>query len=272
MPDSHELTFSILVPSYNPGPYLSPALCSALEQLGGSDEIVVQDGGSDDGSQETLRRFAAHDGRVKPVIAPDDGQSDALNRALARAQGEWVVWLNADDVLVDGALDAVRGALGAHPEVSVLTGDHRVLRADGSTVDDYRGRPIETGTLLRRSTCAAFSGSVVARTAYLRELGGFDDALRCAMDYELQFRIAGSRPRQLALRRPIGALRFHDATKTATLWRTFLCESVRLRLRFAAGARQWLLAAVGTAEQVVSFAVFRVRLRPSYRRIRRAFR
>ncbi|MGB6247091.1 MULTISPECIES: glycosyltransferase [Gordonia] len=263
-------TFSILVPSFNPGRYLAEAMSSALDQLGPHDEILVQDACSTDGSQELLRRLAATDSRLRPVFAADDGQSDALNRALSRASGTWTIWLNADDVLCAGALAGVRAALADRPDLQVLTGDHRLLRADGEVIDDFDGRPIELDTLLRRSTCASFSGSVVARTDFLRDLGGFDTALNCTMDYELQYRIARARPRQAAVPVRIGALRLHDASKTGTLWRTFLTEAHRLRMGNAATARQRALGWIGTGEQAASVVVFGLRQTAGYRRLRRA--
>lgn len=259
---------SILVPSYNPGQYFEPAIRSALGQLGPDDEIVIQDACSTDGTLALIEALSAEDARVKPVVERDGGQSDALNRALDRAVGDWVIWLNADDILLDGALSAVRSALEQSAAPTVLTGDHQLLRAGGEVVDNYKGRPIEIRTLLGSSTCASFSGSVVIRTDFLRDLGGFETDLHCTMDYSLQFRIAAAAPTQLAIDVPIGALRFHDASKSANLWKTFISESFRLRMRYARSARDRALGMMGTAEQLLSFLVFRIRLTPTYRKLR----
>lgn len=263
---------SILVPSFNPGAHFEPAIRSALRQMGPHDEILVQDAGSTDGTPNLIAALAESDPRVKAVVESDDGQSDALNRALRRARGQWVLWLNADDVLVEGALAAVRTAACESPDATVLTGDHQLLRAGGDVVGTYRGKPIETRTLLRRSTCASFSGSVIIRRDYLESLGGFDKHLHCTMDYSLQFRIAETAPVQQSMPVPIGALRFHDASKSANLWQTFLVESFRLRLRYATSPADRLLGLVGTVEQLASFLVFRIRLTPGYRRLRGVLR
>ncbi|WP_435174327.1 glycosyltransferase [Gordonia hongkongensis] len=266
------VSISVLVPSFDPGAHFEPAIRSALRQLGPHDEIVIQDAGSTDGTQDLIAALTKTDPRVKAVIEADEGQSDALNRALARATGQWVLWLNADDVLVEGALVAIRAAIRESPGATVLTGDHQLLRAAGDVVGTYRGKPIETRTLLRRSTCASFSGSVIIRRDYLESLGGFDKHLHCTMDYSLQFRIAETAPVQQSMPVPIGALRFHDASKSANLWRTFLTESFRLRLRYATSPTERLLGLLGTAEQLVSFLVFRIRLTPGYRRLRGVLR
>lgn len=259
---------SILVPSYNPGEFFEPAIRSALKQLRPGDEIVIQDAGSTDGTQDIIGVLSQEDSRVKAVVEPDQGQSDALNRALARATGNWVLWLNADDILLDGALDAVHAAVTDSTAFTVLTGDHQLLRAAGDVVDTYKGRPIETRTLLKSSTCASFSGSVLIRTSFLRELGGFETDLHCTMDYSLQFRIAAANPTQRSVDSPIGALRFHDASKSANLWKTFIKESFQLRMRYSTSASDRILGLVGTAEQLLSFLVFKIRLTPTYRRLR----
>ena len=73
-----------MVPSYNSGPFLREALRSALDQSPPPYEVLVQDGGSTDETVEILRSFGD---RVAWISAPDLGQSDALNKALARATG-----------------------------------------------------------------------------------------------------------------------------------------------------------------------------------------
>jgi cellulose synthase/poly-beta-1,6-N-acetylglucosamine synthase-like glycosyltransferase len=71
---------SVIMPSYNSAPFLREALTSVLDQIPRPHEVLVQDGGSTDDTLDILRSFGD---RVAWVSAPDDGQSDALNRALA---------------------------------------------------------------------------------------------------------------------------------------------------------------------------------------------
>lgn len=264
-------TFSVLIPSFNAERFVEEAARSALAQLHAGDEIIVQDGGSDDGTVELLRAIAADDSRVRIHSERDDGQSDALNRALARAQGEWIVWLNADDLLLPGALDAVRGAIASDPDLDMVCGASQILRSEGDVVDVYPGRRLETRTLLRVG-CASFSGSIVARTALLRGVGGFRVDLDCTMDLALQFELARRSPSQVLIDHPIGALRFHEASKSARLWKTFLSEATSLRGTYARSVPQRLDAAWGTVVLAASIPLFRIRLTPGYRKLRRRIR
>lgn len=259
--------FSILVPSYNPAPFFENAMNSALEQMGPDDELLIQDAGSNDGTQDHIAELQK-DPRVKAVIAPDGGQSDALNRALARAKPSWVVWLNSDDVLLPGALDALREAITARPDADVFYGANRLIREDGTYVDVFPGRKMELKKLLRQGI-TSFSGSIVMRDTTLRELGGIKAELACAMDYDLQMRIARSDLTQVNVAAPIGALRFHEGSKTANLWRGFIKEGYDIRMAYADTPTEKLYGLWGSAWHLAEVPVFRMRLSPVYRTLRR---
>jgi glycosyltransferase involved in cell wall biosynthesis len=263
-----KLAFSILMPSYNPGEYLEAAIESALSQLSDDDEIVVQDARSTDGSAEYLTKLGEVEPRVMTVIEKDDGQSDALNRALARATNPWVIWLNADDILLASSLAALRDAVRRNPDVDVVIGGHHHIRADGSLVDTYRGKAFDISKMLRWG-CAAFSGSILMRTEFLNKIGGFETEFNTVMDLALQLRMAEAQPRQMVIATPIGALRFHEASKTANLWPQFVRESHSVRMRYAVGARERLSGYIGTALHWAIWPFIRIRLTPSYRSLRR---
>jgi glycosyltransferase involved in cell wall biosynthesis len=177
---------SVLVPSFNSGPFIARCVCSALDQPGASVEVIVQDGGSTDGTVDALA--ALDDPRVQTVVEPDDGQSDALNRALRRATGEFVIWLNADDLLAEGALGALLGAARSN-ELALVHGGYQTIDADGAVIKDYTSAPLELTRLIRHGTYI-FSGALLIRRSLLIDAGGFDDRLHYCMDYDLLFRVA----------------------------------------------------------------------------------
>ncbi|MGJ0117906.1 glycosyltransferase [Williamsia sp. MIQD14] len=259
---------SVVIPSYNPGRYLAPAVNSVLGQLGRDDEVVVQDAESTDGTRELLRERSCADPRLRVTSEPDGGQSDALNRALGRVTGDYVIWLNADDVVIDGGIAAVQAAVRADPTVDLVVGAHRILREDGSVVDTFPGRELLVRDILRRG-CVAFSGSIAMRTELLRAAGGFDPDLDTVMDLELQLRLAQSRPRQVVVDDPIGALRFHESSKSATLWPQFVRESHRVRMAYAHTGRDRLLSYGMTGLHIAYAVTFRIQLTAGYRRVRR---
>src|SRR5262249_31682147 len=99
-------------------------LLSVASQAYPALEYVIQDAGSTDGTLEILRR---HSGVVTHwESTPDAGQAAALNRAFARTTGEIMGYLNADDILLPGALHYVARAFADRPDVEVVYG-HRIL-------------------------------------------------------------------------------------------------------------------------------------------------
>ncbi|MBD0024538.1 MULTISPECIES: glycosyltransferase [Gordonia] len=271
MNSQEEQALSVLIPVFNPGPYLDPALGSVLDQLGDGDELVIQDAGSTDGTTAALLAAAERDPRIRVVVEPDDGQSDGLNRCLARARNRWCVWLNADDLVLDGGIAALKREIAAHPAVDLVIGGHRLLRADGSTVDEFPGHLLTVEYCVVRGI-AGFSGSIAMRTEFLRSVGGFRNDLNTVMDLELQLRMAAAAPRQVLVDAPVGALRLHDASKSSNLGRQFVSESHAVRQAYAKSAGLRVRAFGSTILHVVLLVTWPVRLHPAYRRVRAAIR
>lgn len=92
-----QISFSIVVVCLNPGDKLLPTVRSVLSQQYGNYEVVVKDGGSDDGSIKSLPA----DSRIRLITASDTGIYDAMNQALSHVNGQYVLFLNCGDVLHD---------------------------------------------------------------------------------------------------------------------------------------------------------------------------
>lgn len=98
------MKFSIITVALNPGEKLAATLESALGQTCGDMEVVLKDGGSTDGSVEEWQRlYGAEPGaeRVKIIVEKDAGIYDAMNQAVGRAEGEFLLFLNCGDVFPD---------------------------------------------------------------------------------------------------------------------------------------------------------------------------
>lgn len=88
---------SILIPAYNAAAWLDDAVNSALAQTWKEREVIIIDDGSKDQTLAVARRFEGP--KVKVVTQPNQGASATRNRALAQAQGDYIQWLDADDVI-----------------------------------------------------------------------------------------------------------------------------------------------------------------------------
>lgn len=95
---------SIIIPVYNAEKYLAVALDSVLSQSFRDIEVVCIDDGSSDSSPEILRSYRLQDDRVKVISQRNSGGSAARNTGLARARGEYVMFLDSDDMYADGII------------------------------------------------------------------------------------------------------------------------------------------------------------------------
>ena len=229
---------SVIIPSYNSGRYLRQAITSALDQVPCPDEVLVQDGGSTDRTLEILNSFGKS---VAWTSAPDLGQSDALNKALSRATGDVILWLNADDVIVPGAIAAASAAFAADAGLAFAYGDFEIIDGADALVRSYRSSPYSWQRVYARG-CYIFSGSLFVRRRSLIDIGAFDPTLRACMDFDLLLRLDGT-GRSRHLGRTIGQFRMHRANKSSNMGVLFVREGFRVRRRYARGSpRLWLLA------------------------------
>jgi glycosyltransferase involved in cell wall biosynthesis len=175
------MLFSIVTPSLNCASFLTNNFNSVRKQGFGPDELEqwVIDGGSTDGTLDILKREPG----VKWISEPDKGLSDAVNKGIQRAKGDWIIWLNADDFMADNALTTFLRHARQHPEARVFCGDLTILRYDGSTERTSPGWDYNLKDLLGTRTAINQASTFVHREVYGR-VGLLDVSDRYAMDYE----------------------------------------------------------------------------------------
>jgi glycosyltransferase involved in cell wall biosynthesis len=175
---------SVLTPSLNQAPWLSDNLRSVACQTYPRIEHVVVDGESSDGTQAILERAAAS---VRWISEPDQGQADALNKALAMSSGEIVAWLNSDDGFFDHrVVEDVVGFLEDHPEADVVYG-HAACVDAGGRILHYFWAPRFSRRRLRLYDYIVQPAVFFRRSAV--EAQFVDDRLTFALDYELWLRL-----------------------------------------------------------------------------------
>lgn len=188
---------TVVVPCYNYGRYLPAAVTSALEQPGVDVEVIVVDDASTDDSADVARALAAADDRVTVVVHERNFRHIATyNDGLARATGEYVVLLSADDLLAPGSLARAAALLEAHPEVGLVYGYAPDFTDVPPPTDErVRSWSVWQGRTWLARTCRGGANvivnpEVVMRTSVLRRLGGYDPALPHTADMDLWMRAA----------------------------------------------------------------------------------
>jgi glycosyltransferase involved in cell wall biosynthesis len=218
------MKISVVMPTLNDAAYIGPAINSVLAQDCAELEVLVQDGGSTDGTDRIVEEIG--DERIDFVSHPDRGQSHATNLAIARATGEWIVWLNGDDLLAPHAFADASPALA--PEHDFVFGDFvcidgtgRILRRLSSAPSLDRRRLLTHGNYL-------FSAAVFYRRSLFETWGGLDEGLHYAMDYDFYLRVA-SHVRAFHCPSELAYFRLHETSNTRTKRWSILRETARVR-------------------------------------------
>lgn len=223
---------TVVTPVYNGAEHLEECLDSVLDQGYPNLEYIVVDGGSTDGTLEILRRY-------EHLLAfwsseRDAGQADALNKGFARATGELVCWLNADDFFLPGALVAAAAIYRSDPQAPFYFGNgYRVDRA-GRRVREF----FVDGQIHFRSEALVFGLNFILQPATfirrqaLESVGLIDATLHYGFDTDLWIRLS-----QLGSPRPIhrhlAGSREYETTKTSTGSFTRAEELRRIAERYA---------------------------------------
>jgi glycosyltransferase involved in cell wall biosynthesis len=179
---------SVVIPCYNQAQFLGEAIESVLAQSYPRFQIIVVDDGSTDDTSGVAARYPG----VRCVRQDNQGVSAARNSGLARSEGEYVVFLDADDRLLPEALEAGVGCLKAQPGCGFASGRYRFIAGDGSFLKPQRRRVVDKDSyvaLLRRNYIGP-PAAVMYRRAVFASVGGFDPPADMSADTDMYLRIA----------------------------------------------------------------------------------
>jgi len=115
-------SISVIIPVYNTEKYLAQAIKSVLEQTVQPDEIIVVDDGSTDNSVEVARQFLP---KVKIITQQNAGAGAARNTGIKQASGEYLAFLDADDLWIENKLEQQLSYLKNYPETNMVLGTVR---------------------------------------------------------------------------------------------------------------------------------------------------
>ena len=222
---------SVIIPTYQHCGYILRTLSSVFEQsLGDYEIIVVNDGSTDDTAAIVGPLIEA--GRIRYIEQENCGQSRARNAGLALARGEYIAFLDDDDLWPTNKLASQVAYLDSNPSVGMVGGTFRMI--DENDVPGRAGPFYPSITFETLFTANPFHspGQTLIRAGLLREIGGLNSTIWGADDWDLWFRIA--KVSTIVMRDEIALyyrLHPHNASRqTARLLRA-CCETIELHLR-----------------------------------------
>ncbi len=186
---------SVVIPTYNLEEVACRTLASVLSQTSLPDEILIADDGSTDRTlalvQEAVRGTPA--GLVRILPGPHRGPGATRNRGIQEATGDWVSFLDGDDLWLPAKMERLRSAIATHPEADIIAHDEFEIGLDGiqqyKPLHQYFDRARPLLTQLYRG-CFLSTSCVAVRARTLREAGSFDEELGSAQDFDLWLRLA----------------------------------------------------------------------------------
>ncbi|OGD10797.1 MAG: glycosyl transferase [Candidatus Aminicenantes bacterium RBG_13_62_12] len=186
---------SVIIPAYNRAAFLSEALDSVLAQdyfelepRPRAFEVLVVDDGSDD---DTAAVVEGYGGRVRYVRRPHRGVSAARNAGLDRARGDFIAFLDSDDLWLRAKLRAQMSYLESFPEARVCCTEEIWVRG-GRRVNPRRKHRKASGWIFNETLplCLLSLSSALFRREVFSELGVFDESLPACEDYDFGLRLA----------------------------------------------------------------------------------
>jgi glycosyltransferase involved in cell wall biosynthesis len=232
---------SIITPSFNQGHFIEETIRSVILQNYPNLEFIIIDGGSTDDTISIIRRYEKWVSYW--VSEPDRGQSQAINRGLALATGEWVAWLNADDVYLPGAFFTVANtASNKNESITWIVGT--TIHTNSELIETGRFVPSlytapgrdshykQSGWIdfvcTKRSGIALPQASSFWKRSIIIEAGGIDESLNYAMDHELYGRLAYHGYHPILLEDALACFRKQPEQKSANYPLVFWEEELKI--------------------------------------------
>lgn len=215
---------SIVIPCFNQAAYLPLAIRSALHQRDAAVEVIVVNDGSTDDTRQVVREFAS---QIVAIEQTNQGVSAARNAGLAAAQGNWIVFLDADDILLEGALSQMLKGFQCCNNADVVYGGARLIDASGAPLAHVFPGNLATHSLeqLLAANRLATPGAVCLRRDLCTAIGPFDSAVSPAEDWDYWIRAAAAGARFQRIEGTLVGYRQHPGSNSRRYFK--LLDAVR---------------------------------------------
>lgn len=218
---------SICIPTYNRAKYIAETIKSALFQQSNSYEIIVVDDGSTDNTKETVESF--NSSKIRYIFKEHTNAPETRNLAVKEAKGEYILWLDSDDILELNVVETYLELIDKHKNIDVLYGDIDICDSTlnlktKKTYSDWYNRNAELIALELTGNYIPNGGSLIKKDLFER-VGNYNTSFRRAHDYEFWSRA-------------VKTAKFKHCGETVLKWRwhdsNMSAESVKIDTSFEA--------------------------------------
>ncbi|QYM78392.1 glycosyltransferase family 2 protein [Horticoccus luteus] len=184
---------TVIMPAYNAGRYLIPAIESVLSQTWRDFEFIIIDDGSTDGTRERIEDYALRDARIRDYPnAKNIGVTRSLNRAISLARADWIARMDADDISLPTRFEKQMAVVRADPSIGLVTSPFDVIDAQQRRIPGWRGIRFQQEMLpffLLFYNRLNAHGQVLYSTSLVRSLGGYREKYHLSEATELWLRM-----------------------------------------------------------------------------------
>ncbi len=174
------MKISIIIPTYNCGQYIKKAIDSVLDQPYQDKELIVIDGGSNDGTVDILKSYGE---KIKWISEKDNGQADAINKGFKIATGEIATWLNADDYYEPNIFENISAEFKNSKEVVLVYGNCKTVSEKNIEIN-VPPKEITSRKMIRKGNFI-YQPASFYRLETIKKVGYLDSSLNYWMEYDL---------------------------------------------------------------------------------------
>ncbi len=201
---------SIITPSFNQGRFLKDTILSVLTQDYQKIEYIIIDGGSSDNSVDVIKKYSSE--LAYWVSEPDKGQADAINKGFLRASGDFICWLNSDDLLYPHFISSRVQQFKNNPVIDIIYGDvDQGMKPEETWL--RKGKQTDSCSMLKSLEIPIPQQSAIWRRKVLDVTGVLNPQLHTLLDRDFFIRIARNH-KMLYIPGALAFFRVHDMSKS----------------------------------------------------------
>lgn len=229
---------SVVIPSFNKAKYIGQTLDSILNQKYAMLEVIIQDGGSKDGTLETIKKYAKkYPKYIKWESKKDNGQLDAINKGLRKAVGDILTFINADDLYAKNTFKEISHAYMQNPEALWFAGRGSVIDSKGhgiaKPVTWYKNILLTYNLYpLLLITNYLMQPSVFFTKYAYKKFGPFTGTKDFVTEYDLWLKFAGKQMPEI-INKNLSEFRIEDSTKTKLMSKKLLREDEKIVKKYS---------------------------------------